>query len=119
VTVDAFRSLKSVCYGFTSIIYELCERQDQIINLSKINQDINEKHKGNVCQEGGGTNALTQVHIMALVDNYAEMHLGWVDRGNCMNNPADQWTILSVEKQPPLNKIKPLRKLRSAGNCHK
>jgi hypothetical protein len=33
-----------------------------VINLSKIKQDINEKHNGNARQEAGGTNAPTQVH---------------------------------------------------------
>jgi hypothetical protein len=56
VTVDAFRSLQSVYYGFSSIIYEFCIRQDRVINLSKINQDINEKHNGNARQEGGREN---------------------------------------------------------------
>lgn len=53
------------------IIYEFCERQDRVINLSRINQDINEKHIRNARQEGGGTNAPTQVHVMASVDNSA------------------------------------------------
>jgi hypothetical protein len=111
VTVDAFRSLKSICYGFAAIIYDFCLWQHRVINLSKINQDVNEKHNGNARQEGGGTNAPTQVHVMASVDNSAATRLAWVDKGDCTNNAADQRTNLPVQKPPP-----PLKRLRSAGN---
>jgi hypothetical protein len=100
------------------IIYEFCERQDRVINLSRINQDINEKHIRNARQEGGGTNAPTQVHVMASVDNSTGTRLVWVHRGNCTNSPADQHTSLSIKKQRPLER-KPVKKLRSAGNRQK
>jgi hypothetical protein len=83
-----------------------------VINLSKINQDVNEKHNGNARQEGGGTDALTQVHMMASVDNSAGTRFAWVDKGNCTSNAAGQRTNLPVQKRP-------LKKLRSAGNRHK
>jgi hypothetical protein len=84
-----------------------------VINPSKINQDVNEKHNGNSCQEGGGTNTPMQVHVIASVDNSSGMCLGWADRGNCLNNPVDQHTNLPLQKQPPIKKI------CSAGNHQK
>jgi hypothetical protein len=76
-----------------------------VINLSKINQDFDERHNGNAHQEGGSTNAPTQVNAMASMDNSAGTRLGWEDKGNYMNNPADQCTNLPVQKQPPLKKL--------------
>jgi hypothetical protein len=54
-----------------------------LINLSKTNQDVNEKHDGNAHQEAGGTNAPSQVHVMASADNSVETRPGWVQKGNC------------------------------------
>jgi hypothetical protein len=66
----------------------------------------------NMMSKKGGMNAPTQVHVMASVDDSARMCLDWVDKGKCMNNPADQRTNLPVQKKPPLKKLR-------SGNCHK
>jgi hypothetical protein len=110
LTVDAFRSLKSVCYGFASIIYEFCVKQNRVINLSKINQDINEKHMGNNRQNGGGTDVPAQVGCMSGVAHSLRLRLRFLDKGNCTNNAADQRTM--IKEQPPL------KKLRSKGSRH-
>jgi hypothetical protein len=104
LTVESFRSLKSICYGFAAIIYEFCEKEDRVINLSKINQDINEKHNGNVRQEAGGTDNPSQVQVMASVDRSAVARLGFLDNGNCTNNPAEQRTTVPLKKQVPKKK---------------
>jgi hypothetical protein len=59
-----------------------------VINLSKINQDVNEKQNGNARQEGGGTNAPTQVHVMASVDNSAGMRVGWGGQRKLHKQPS-------------------------------
>jgi hypothetical protein len=113
--VESFRSLKSICYGFAAVVHEFCEREDRVINLSKINQDINKKHFGDVRQEAGGTDNPLQAQAMGCVDKSMVARMGFLDEGNCSNNPAEQRTTVPLKKQAT-GKKKPLKKRASAGN---
>jgi hypothetical protein len=72
------------------------------MSLSWVNQDVNEKHFGNVRERAGSHQGPNQGESVACVPLTAVVRLQAVERGNCPDAPDKPTTEKKKEKVPQI-----------------